>query len=68
MKKLERELLERNVSNIRVADWSLKPYWSGNTLLDLHLRGFQDLLSLRKNENWLWNYVMVISETDFPIK
>ena len=55
-------------ANFKIADWSMKPVWSGTKLLQLQLRALKEILKLKKSGHWDWDYVLNLSESDFPIK
>ena len=55
--------------NVRLADWAMHTIWSGPALLQTHLKAIQDLLEIRKRDaDWNWDYLINLSETDFPTK
>lgn len=54
--------------NLKLTSWSMQPIWGGSSLTYLHLRAMKDLLDLKAKENWNWDYVLNLSEADFPIK
>lgn len=54
--------------NIYMPDWSEATMWGGTSLLQMHLKVFKELLQMRHDSNWQWDYVINLSETDFPIK
>lgn len=47
-------------------EWSEATMWGGTSLLQMHLRVFRDLLGMRNK--WNWDFIINLSETDFPIK
>ena len=71
-KKLEstiRNLREiKNVTNIDTAKWSIRSIWGGSSLLKVHFGMMKDLLELKSNNIWDWDYFINLSESDFPIK
>lgn len=56
------------IVNYHVADWSLETMWGGASLLQMHLRVFTDLERFKKNGLWDWDFVLNLSESDYPIK
>lgn len=54
--------------NIYMPECSEATMWGGTSLLQMHLRAFKELLDMRRESKWLWDYVINLSETDFPIK
>lgn len=68
MSELEKYVQTRNINNIRLTKWSLKPFWSSHVLLELHLRAMKDLVDWKKEGEWDWDYVHISSETDYPLK
>lgn len=65
-----REFIEHaKKENIYMAEWSEVTMWGGTTLLQMHLRAFKELLEMKRdNSKWNWDYVINLSESDFPIK
>lgn len=61
-----RELLklEPKFSNIRLARKRFSTIWGGASLLEMLLASMKDLL----NSTWSWDFVLNLSESDFPIK
>lgn len=66
--KLERLVNDLKKTNIRVAEWSMRPIWGGSSLMFMHLRAMKDLLAFKAENKWDWDYVLNLSEADFPIK
>lgn len=65
---LKRELKKLKLKNVHVSDWSLATIWGGASLLQTHLRAMQELSDLKRNAQWDWQFVINLSESDFPIK
>ena len=42
--------------------------WGGASLLQMHLRAFKELSELKAANEWSWDFVLNLSESDFPIK
>lgn len=63
---LFRELLtlETRFSNIRLARQRFATIWGGASLLEMLIKSMDDLLK----SNWQWDYVINLSESDFPVK
>ncbi|GIY60428.1 xylosyltransferase oxt [Caerostris extrusa] len=61
----ELKLLEKHFPNIRLSDVRLSTIWGGASLLQMLLSCISELLLLK---DWNWNYVINLSESDFPIK
>jgi protein xylosyltransferase len=53
-------------SNVYIPEWSLKVNWGTPSLLEMHLKVFKELLQLRLNQNWNWDYLINLSESDYP--
>ena len=53
-----------SLPNIKLASQRFKTFWASNTLLYLLLACFKEILQL----GWDFDYVMNISESDFPVK
>jgi len=57
-----------NKKNIYMAKWQMSTIWGGASLLQMHLKAFKELNELRDNLKWNWDFVLNLSESDFPIK
>lgn len=66
---LHRELLqlEANFSNVRLSRNRYATIWGGASLLTVLLNSMRDLLTM---SDWstAWDYVINLSESDFPIR
>ena len=65
---IEKARNEYNMKNIEIAKWSMKPIWGGASLLKVHLKLLKDLIEMKHNNIWDWDYFINLSESDFPIK
>jgi protein xylosyltransferase len=63
---LYRELLvfERSLPNVRLARHRYATIWGGASLLQMLLASMNELLEL----GWKWDFVINLSESDFPVK
>ena len=63
---LFRELLvlERTLPNIRLARHRYATIWGGASLLQMLLTSMKELL----DSGWEWDFVINLSESDFPVK
>lgn len=64
-----REMLELEMKlpdQIVVARKRLATIWGGASLLEILLTSMQALLKL--HDRWPWDYVINLSESDFPLK
>jgi protein xylosyltransferase len=52
-------------SNVKVSKSPYSTIWGGAELLDMHLAVMKHLLEIH---SWNWDFVINLSETDFPIK
>lgn len=59
------KILEKSYPNIRLSQVRLSTIWGGASLLQMLLVCISELLLI---ENWKWDYVINLSESDFPIK
>ncbi len=57
-----------NRANIYMSSWTMPTIWGGANLLDMHLRAMQELLQMKLDGKWDWDFVLNLSESDFPIK
>ena len=51
--------------NVAMANWSLSSIWGGASLLQVLLQCLDDLLH---KPDWHWDFIINLSETDYPIK
>lgn len=59
---------ETNLKNIYMPEWSESTMWGGASLLKMHLRVMQEIVEMKRTDLWNWDYVINLSESDFPIK
>ena len=59
---------QSNRENIYMPEWSEATMWGGTSLLQMHLRVFNELLDFKRDSKWNWDYVINLSESDFPMK
>ena len=50
-----------------MSPFSMEPLWGGSSFMDLYLRVLKYLVDLKKDEKWMWDSVINLSETDYPI-
>lgn len=67
-KEIEKIINIINSNNFYIAEWSFPSIWGGSTLLKVHLNAMKDILEFKKSKLWNWDFVLNLSETDFPIK
>jgi len=67
-KEIEKFISSVNKNNFYISDWSFPSIWGGSTLLQVHLNVMKDVLEFKKSKNWDWDFILNLSETDFPIK
>jgi hypothetical protein len=67
-KEIQILISNSNMNNLKLAEWSMPTIWGGNDLLKMHLKVMQELLKMKESGAWDWNFIMNLSETDFPIK
>jgi protein xylosyltransferase len=65
LKSLQKSL---DIKNMFVSDRSFRTIWGGSSLLKMHLKVFNDLVLLRERHLWQWDFVLNLSESDFPLK
>ena len=46
----------------------MQPIWGGASLVFMHLRAMKDLVEFKSTQEWNWDYVINLSEADFPLK
>lgn len=52
------------LSNVRLVRKRYATIWGGASLLDAHLHIIEEALEL----DWMWDYYVNLSESDYPIK
>nr|CAD7397003.1 unnamed protein product [Timema cristinae] len=57
-------LLEKTLPNVRLARQRFATIWGGSSLLQMLLTSMGELLNL----GWSWDFIINLSESDFPIK
>ena len=57
-----------NKPNIYMPNWSIPTMWGGVNLLTMHLKVMRELLAMKSSNIWNWDFVLNLSEADFPIK
>jgi len=55
-------------NNFIIANWSMSTIWGGASLRKMHLKSLGELHQLKKIGIWNWDFVLNLSETDFPVK
>jgi len=56
------------LDNYYVANWSMATIWGGASLLQMHLKAMKELYEYKKNGKWNWDFLINLSESDYPIK
>lgn len=67
-KEIKKLISNSNRNNLKMAEWSMPTIWGGNDLLKMHLKVMQELLEMKNDGHWNWDFILNLSETDFPIK
>lgn len=57
--------LEKDYENIQMAHRRFATIWGGASLLQMHLSCIKELLH---HTDWQWDYVLNLSESDYPLK
>lgn len=68
---LFRELLKLQhilPNNVRFMRKRQATIWGGASLLTVLLTGMEDLITNAEEWKWNWDYVINLSESDFPLK
>ena len=66
--ELQDLLNQLNRTNFYLASWSIEASWASSSLLDLFMNGIEDLTRLKRENKWNWDFVVNLSESDFPLK
>jgi hypothetical protein len=67
-KEIKKLISNSNRNNLKMAEWSMPTIWGGNDLLKMHLKVMEELLEMKNDGHWNWDFILNLSETDFPIK
>ena len=67
-KEIKKLISNSNRNNLKMAEWSMPTIWGGNDLLKMHLKVMEELLEMKNKGHWNWDFILNLSETDFPIK
>ena len=59
---------ELNRTNFYLTPWSIEGNWAGVSLLDMFMKGLEDLSRFKRENKWNWDFVINLSESDFPLK
>ena len=57
-----------NRTNFRISPWSMEPSWGSSKRLKMFLQVMKDLIDLKSSGEWNWDFMINLSESDFPIK
>ena len=66
--ELQDLLKELNRTNFYLAPWSIEASWASSVLLNVFMNGVDDLMRLKRENKWNWDFVVNLSESDFPLK
>ena len=66
--ELTQIIAKLNRTNMHVAEWAMAPVWGGSTQMNMYLRALEDLVLFKNEKEWNWDFVVNLSESDFPIK
>ena len=63
------KLIEKlSKKNLYISPWSMQTNWGSNTLLEMYLKIVDDLVIFKNSGKCDWDFVINLSESDFPIK
>ena len=57
--------VERTLKNVRLSRQRFASIWGGASLLTVLLHAMTELVS---DKTWEWDYIINLSESDFPVK
>ena len=57
-----------NRTNVYIPSWSMRPTWGSSTHMHVFLKAIEDLSQLRSTKKWDWDFLINLSESDFPLK
>lgn len=67
-REVESLILKLNRKNFYLSKWSYATIWGGSSLLEMHLKAMKEMILMKENNIWDWDFVLNLSESDFPIK
>ena len=65
---IEMFIRKTNKTNIFMPSWSMKTSWGSSSLMNMFLKALKDLNDFKMNGKWMWDFVINLSESDFPLK
>lgn len=68
LNQFQQKLIENNIRNVIVCDKPIKVTWGAASMLHMQLHVFKHLLELRATSEWDWDYMINLSEADYPIR
>jgi protein xylosyltransferase len=66
--ELQDMLNQLNRTNLHLTPWSIEASWATSSMLNLFITGLEDLTRLKRENKWNWDFVINLSESDFPLK
>ena len=67
-KRIADFITSTNKQNFFLAPWSMPTIWGGASLLKMHLKALDDLYQFKESGKWNWDFIINLSESDFPVK
>jgi protein xylosyltransferase len=55
-------------NNLALSLWSIQSSWASTNQLLMYFKALEDLVNLKVTGKWDWDFVINLSESDFPIK
>ncbi len=55
-------------NNLALSLWSIQSSWASTNQLLVYLKALEDIVNLKNTGKWDWDFVINLSESDFPIK
>ena len=58
--------MAKGFTNVHIPNWSIPTIWGGASLLQMLLRGIEELETVLRD--WDWDFFINMSESDYPLK
>lgn len=55
-------------NNLVLSSWSMQSSWASTNQLLTFLKALEDIVDLNNIGRWNWDFVINLSESDFPLK
>lgn len=57
-----------SLNNFYLAPWAMESSWGSTSQMNMFMRSLVDLNKFKEKNKWNWDFVINLSESDFPLK